>query len=278
MIQLHLLSTNNSVKDITKKGLDYLLSNKSQNIVDVLMEQKNMKIVSSDVLVEDVQKRVYLALKQKQQYSDVAKDSDEFLRKNVFSSKSMVVMYVDLVGSTQMVLDLPQKQLAIIVSSFAQEMAYVIRHQNGHVLKFVGDAVIGYFVKDDTSHIADRSVSCAESMLKVLKMGINPVLKQYDYPDLAIKIGIDFGENSIIRYGDNEQESHVDLLGPSMNMAAKIQTHAQPDQILIGGEVYKKLDPDIQKYFEQMNWKENQWNYRNKISGKIYSVYAYVGK
>ena len=139
--------------------------------------------------------------------------------------------------------------------------------------------MIGYFPeKDSIANIADRSVSCAESMLKVVKIGINPVLEQYDYPDLAIKIGIDFGENTIIRYGDNEEKSHVDLLGPSMNMAAKIQSYAQQDQILIGGEVYAKLDKSIQEYFEQIKWEDGEWNYRNKVTGKIYPVYAYVGK
>jgi len=264
---------------MAKKGLNNLLSNKNQNIVDVMLGQKNVQMISSDVLVEEVQKRVWSALKQDQQYSDVITDSDEFLRENVFSSAKMIVMYVDLVGSTQMVMDLPQKQLAMIVSSFAQEMGYVIKQHNGYILKFVGDAVIGYFAeKDGVTSIADRSVSCAESMLKVVKTGINPVLQQYDYPDLAIKIGIDFGENTIIRYGDNEQESHVDLLGPSMNMAAKIQGHAQPDQILIGDEVYAKLHSSIQEYFEQIKWKDSEWNYRNKVTGKIYPVYAYVGK
>lgn len=267
-----------SAKNLAKQGLDNLLSGESQNIAEVLLERKNEQVVSSDMLVMDVQKRVYKSLKQSHQYSDIAKDSDKFLRENVFSSKFMIVMYVDLVGSTQMVLDLPQKQLAVIVSSFAQEMAYVIKQHNGFVLKFVGDAVIGYFVEKDQICIAYSAISCAESMLKVLKTGINPVLQQYDYPDLQIKIGIDFGENSIIRYGDNEEESHVDLLGPSMNMAAKIQGKAQPDQILIGDEVYKKVDPTIQEYFKLLKWKDNEWNYRNKVVGKIYPVHAYVGK
>ena len=189
----------------------------------------------------------------------------------------MVVMYVDLVGSTQLVLDLPQKQLAAIVSSFAQEMAYVIKQHNGFVLKFVGDAVIGYFVRKDGMRIADSAVSCAESMIKVVKVGINPLLQQYDYPDLKIKIGMDFGDNVIIRYGSDEKESHVDLLGPSMNMAAKIQGKTQPDQILIGEQVYTKLHESVQKYFEKVEWEDGEWNYKSKTTGQIYPVYAYIG-
>jgi len=101
---------------MAKKGLDNLLSSESQNIVDVLLGRKNVQVINSDVLVEEVQKRVWNTLKQDQQYSNVITDSDTFLRDNVFSSTTMIVMYVDLLGSTQMVVDLPQKQLAMIVS------------------------------------------------------------------------------------------------------------------------------------------------------------------
>lgn len=266
-----------SIKKTAKEGFENLLS-ANPNIADVLLGEKNVQVVNFDILVEEVQKRVWGALKNAFHYSDVVNDSDDFLRNNVFTSISMVVMYVDLVGSTQMVLDLPQKQLAAIISSFAQEMAYVIKQHNGYVLKFVGDAVIGYFVEKEQIRVADSAVSCAESMIKVIEMGINPILKQYDYPDLKIKIGIDCGENTIIRYGHDEKESHVDLLGQSMNMAAKIQGRAHSDQILIGGDVYAKLHPSIQEYFEKILWKNNEWNYQNKITGKIYDVYAYIGK
>lgn len=269
--------TEKSIEQIAEQGLENILS-ENPNIVDVLLGRKNLELVNSDELVEEVQKRVWGTLKKDFQYTSVTKDSEEFLRKNVFSSIHMVVLYVDLVDSTQMVMTLPQNQLASIISSFAQEMAYVIKRHNGLVLKFVGDAVIGYFPEKENMPTSAIAVTCAESMIRVVKLGINPILKQYDYPDLQIKIGIDCGKNTVIRYGDDEELSHVDLLGPAMNMAAKIQGHASPDQILIGEDIYSKLQPVIQEYFEKFRWKNNEWAYKNKLSGKIYSVYAYVGK
>lgn len=267
----------NSGKKVAKQGLDNLLS-KNPNIVDILLGRENISVVKTEDLVLEVQKRVWRSLKQGFQYEDIENESDEFLRQNVFSSKKMFVLYVDLVGSTQMVLELPQKQLAVIISSFAQEMAYIIKQHNGFVLKFVGDAVIGYFVEQEGNSVAETAVSCAEAMVKVLKVGINPILEQYNYPELKIKIGIDFGENTIIRYGNDEKKSHVDLLGPSMNMAAKIQGRALPDQILIGNDVYDKLQSSIQEYFEKVVWKNKDWSYRNKTTDKIYPVYTYIGK
>jgi len=40
----------------------------------------------------------------------------------------MVVMYVDLVGSTDITLRLPEEKIAVIISSFAQEMAISINN------------------------------------------------------------------------------------------------------------------------------------------------------
>ncbi len=99
-------------------------------------------------------------------------------------------------------------------------MAAVIRQHHGYVLKFVGDAVIGYFVSEESEGlIADNAISCAKSMISVIQKGINPILNQYDYPDLMVKIGVDFGQNIVVRYGADTEHSPEELLGPAMNLA-----------------------------------------------------------
>jgi len=183
---------------------------------------------------------------------------------------------VDLVGSTTMALEMPSEKIAIIMSSFAQEMAAVIRQHHGFVLKFVGDAVIGYFVAEGNSLItADNAVNCAKSMITVIQKGINPILNQYDYPDLMVKIGVDFGQNIVVRYGSDEKNSHVDLMGSAMNIAAKIQNMAKPNQILIGSDVCKRIHPDTQKDFQEIIWKNNEWKYRARSTGEIYPVFEF---
>ena len=90
-------------------------------------------------------------------------------------------------------------------------------------------------------------------MNTVIQKGINPILNQYDYPDLMIKIGVDFGQNIVVRYGADEINSHVDLMGPAMNIAAKIQNMAKPNQILIGSDVCQRLHSNFQKRFSTNN-------------------------
>jgi adenylate cyclase len=250
--------------------------NKENKVVDMLFS-KNMDVpIDSESMILETQKRVWGALKKGYEYLGVVDESDQFLRKHVFLKLDMVVLYVDLVGSTTMALEMPPEKIAIIMSSFAQEMAAVIRQYHGYVLKFVGDAVIGYFVAEGNSLLtADNAVNCARSMNTVIQKGINPILNQYDYPDLRVKIGVDFGQNIVVRYGSDEKNSHVDLMGPTMNIAAKIQNMAKPNQILIGSDVCKRIHPDTQKDFQEIIWKNNEWKYRSRISGEIYPVFEF---
>ena len=266
-------------KKIAKEGLANILSTETPNIVDMIMGRGTEKVVDSDTLISEVKNRVSQSLNNEFMYSAVTEESEQFLRKRVLKSMKMAVLFIDLVGSTSLILNLPKEKLATIFTTFAQEMAYVIKRHNGFVLKFVGDAVIGYFVAENlSSPVADRAVTCAESMIKVLKIGINPILKENNLPELKVKIGIDFGENTIVRYGDDPNDAHVDILGPSVSMAAKIQNLAHPDQIMIGQDLHTKLQNSIKEYFVQMQLKESTWNYHSVKTGKIYSVYAYVGK
>ena len=245
-------------------------------IVDMLLSGNVEKTLDSETMILETQKRVWGALKKGYEYLGVVDESDQYLRKHVFAKLDMVVLYVDLVGSTTMALEMPSEKIAIIMSSFAQEMAAVIRQHNGYVLKFVGDAVIGYFVAENNSLLtADNAVNCAKSMLTVIQKGINPILDQYDYPDLLVKIGVDFGQNIVVRYGSDEQNSHVDLMGPAMNIAAKIQNMATPDQILIGNDVYERIHPSSQDDFQEIIWKNDEWKYRSRLTGQIYKVFQF---
>jgi len=249
---------------------------KTPDVIDLSIGQRGEKVVDSETMIMETQKRVWGALKKGYEYTGITNESEKFLRENVFKKINIVTLYVDLVGSTTMTLELPPEKLAIIISSFSQEMASVISQHKGYVLKFVGDAVIGYFYASDNTLLAsDNAVNCARSMITVIEKGINPILNQYDYPDLMVKIGVDYGQSIVVRYGANETTSHVDLMGPVMNIASKIQTMAKPNQILIGQDVYQRIHPTTQKNFKETNWNKDEWKFRSRLTGEIYKVFEY---
>ena len=253
-------------------------SEKNQLDMIGMMLGKHMDgTVDTDTMIIKTQERLVNSLEHGIEYDGTVEESDNFLREHVWKKLPMVVMYVDIVGSTQMVLSLPEEKVAMLFSSFTQEMAILIEQNAGMVLKFVGDAVIGYFIDASNLLASDNAVTCAQSMIRVINEGINPVLAKSGYPELAVKIGVDFGKNMIVRYGSDKKTSHVDLLGPSMNVASKIQGLAKPQQILIGEDVYNKIHPTLQKKCTQEILSEAKWKYRYRNSDKLYPIYHYAG-
>ena len=249
----------------------------ASNVVDMMLGKKVEKTIDSETMLQETQKRIWKSLKHGIEYDATVDRSDAFLRQHVNEKIHMVVLFVDLVGSTNISLTLPEEKVAIIISSFAQEMALAIKQHNGFVLKFVGDAVIGYFMHTSVLIAADNAVSCAQRMIQIMDQGVNPILNNYDYPDLLLHIGLDYGDNMIVRYGSDKEKSHVDILGPTMNIAAKIQSMAKPQQILIGHDVYEKIHPSLQQKFKKESWSKNEWKYNDKRTGEPYPVYSLDG-
>jgi len=181
----------------------------------------------------------------------------KFLLNHISSKIPLIIIYADLVGSTRMSMTLPIDNLVTIIRAFTHDLSYVVDSYDGYVLKYVGDAVISFFpgrVNDNNKYLAsETSVECGKSMINTIKEEINPVLnKRYGYPELFTKIGIDAGESAVVQYG-YEKDSPIDLLGYSMNIAAKITSLTGANKISIGENVYNSLDHKTQREFHELS-------------------------
>jgi adenylate cyclase len=183
-------------------------------------------------------------------------------------------MYVDLVGSINMSMTLPIDKLVSIIRAFTYEMSCVIQSHKGYVLKYVGDKVIAFFPSSYNKLLAcDNTIYCAQSMFTVIQNGINPILNQYDYPEVVVKIGIDEGKNVIVQYG-HEKRSLIDILGYCMSIAAKITSITDPNGITIGEDVYNVIHPTLKSRFRELKDRMEDWKYTNRHTGQLYKLYS----
>lgn len=198
--------------------------------------------------------------------------SEKFLRKHDSERLPMFVLYVDLVGSTKMSSELEPDVFSTLIRIFSQEMAYVIEQHDGYVLKFVGDAVLGYFLPEKVT--ANKIISCAKMMHGIIYKAINPVLSKKSFPELKIKVTVDFGECSIVRYGSDKNKAHIDLIGLTLNLAAKMQQLTKPDKISIGEYVYEKLTSKNKSLFVKAKTDSKSWIFHGLKNSKPYIVYV----
>lgn len=222
-------------------------------------------------IVKESQKRIKKALVEGFEYHHLAiAKSDHFLRNHTAQRLDFAVIFVDMVNSTRMSTELAPDFLSKIVTVFTQEVSYVIEHFGGSVLKFVGDACIGYF---PSSQNFDNIVFCGESIVGVVRNAINPLLLQMGYAGIEVKVTSDYGLHTIVRYGSDRERSHVDIISATMNLAAKMQSVTRGGQMVIGNSLYKKLSDDLQQRFEKANLDQIKWNYHNLAEQKPYQLY-----
>src|SRR5579885_496677 len=148
-------------------------------MVNFLTPSRNEK-TEVGLLVNKSKKRLESLFKEEFEYHHLAVHrSNAFLRRHSDKKIEMFVLFVDLGKSTIMSSDLTQEDFAKIIRMFSQEMAYVIEHYGGLVLKFVGDAVIGYFPSDGKSNkTATKVACCAYAMNHVISDSVNPLLEK----------------------------------------------------------------------------------------------------
>jgi class 3 adenylate cyclase len=178
------------------------------------------------------------------------------------------------VGSTNLSMTIPVDKLVTIIRAFTYEMSLAVYRYGGFVLKYVGDAVIAFFPSLSNKYIVcDRAVRCGISMLAIIKNGLNPILNQYDYPDLSAKIGIDEGENIIVQYGHDES-STLDIISYCMSVSAKMTSLTKSNNITVGDDVYVRLHPELRQKFVRVNYSAREWNYVSKRTGELYKLYT----
>ena len=266
--------------------------------------------VGLNSIVKKSQTRVRKTLQGKPEFVMSLVETQNVLEKFAKYKTTFVVLHVDLVGSTKLAMRLPLDRLTMMIQAFNQEMSIVVKAFGGYILKYVGDAVLAFFVlpvdKSEAKVACINAVNCAKYMLQITHEAINPILEQYSCPEINLRIGIDIGENAIIQSGwdvfpDNrsrrknnknistnhnkkQQQQHLlvkkpvyDILSYTVSIAVKMTALASPNHIVIGEPAYNLLDDKQRSAFQRVNISPDIWNYVCKNSeGNVYSLYTDV--
>ena len=132
--------------------------------------------------------------------------------------KLATVLFVDLVGSTELVATVDPEIVRRRVTRFFEQVSHCVTTHGGIVEKFAGDAVMAAFgIPQAHEDDAERSVRAALAILDSVH-GLG----------LEARIGIESGQ--IVA---DESESTF-ATGEAVNLAARLQQAASPGQILMG--------------------------------------------
>ncbi len=137
--------------------------------------------------------------------------------------KLATVLFVDLVDSTAFVSASDPEVVRRRVTRYFDQVSQCIESHGGTVEKFAGDAVMAAFgVPQAHEDDAERAVRAALGILESMR----------DL-ELEARIGVESGE-VVTDIGDSTFAT-----GEAVNLAARLQQHAEPGQILIGPAAHR---------------------------------------
>jgi len=132
--------------------------------------------------------------------------------------KLATVLFVDLVGSTDLIADVDPEIVRRRVGRYFDQVAHCVTTHGGTVEKFAGDAVMAAFgVPLQHEDDAERAVRAALVTLdRVGELG------------LQVRIGIESGE--VVA----DESDSTFATGEAVNLAARLEQQAGPNEIVIG--------------------------------------------
>lgn len=156
--------------------------------------------------------------------------------------KKLTIFFSDIQGFTELSERVLPDDLAFILNEYFEQMSEFARKYGGTVDKFMGDAILIFFGDPETKGVKEDAVACVDmamAMRQHMKI-LRQRWKSLGYDGLHIRIGITTGYCHVGNFGTNSRMSYT-IIGKDANLAARLQTAAEVDQILISDSTYQLI-------------------------------------
>ncbi len=162
----------------------------------------------------------------------------EFLLEFLSHTKNYCVCIVDIVGSTQTVMNLSSEKISMYYSIFLNRMARIVKSFGAVIVKNIGDSLLYYFPNTEAGEEAYfRNVfSCCLTMIDK-RDEVNMHMRMEDLPDVNYRISSEYG---FVVIAKTLTSSVDDIFGPTVNICSKINAIAKPNTFVIGQELYNR--------------------------------------
>ena len=147
--------------------------------------------------------------------------------------KTITVLFCDVQGSTGLGERLEPETFREVLTRYFETAKPIIRAHGGTVYPLMGDGILAVFgVPKLHEDDALRAVRAAVELREALPT-LNQDLERGWGVRVATRIGINTGEVAV-----EDERGHPELLGDPVNIAARLEQTAAPDEIVLGSATW----------------------------------------
>ena len=147
--------------------------------------------------------------------------------------RQLTVMFCDLVGSTALSEQLDPEELQTVVRTYQEVSAQVIERYEGYIVQYLGDGLLVYFGYPAAHE--DDAARAIRAGLEIVT-ALDQARSQFPQP-VHVRIGIHTGLVVVGEMGGGNRHEQL-ALGETPNIAARLQSLAQPDAVVISAATH----------------------------------------
>lgn len=154
--------------------------------------------------------------------------------------KKLTIFFSDIKDFTATTERLQPEQITQLLNEYFTEMSTIALAHGGTVDKFVGDAMLVFFGDPESKGDAEDARACLRMAIE-MQHGIASLNAKWrsngiEHP-FRVRMGINTGFCNVGNFGSNDRMDYT-IIGAEANLAARLQSIAEPGQIVISYETY----------------------------------------
>lgn len=174
------------------------------------------------------------------QVIDMILKSSQEEKEDIIEAKDLkaTILFTDIVGFTSLSEKMQPRDINMLLNRYFSRMTDIIFEYDGTLDKYIGDSLMAVFgAPIEKSNDAERAVSAALKMRHELASMIS---ETEGSEKISIRIGINTGHVVAGNIGSSKRMEYT-VIGNPVNVASRLESLAQPNQIIIGEETYKEV-------------------------------------
>jgi adenylate cyclase len=156
------------------------------------------------------------------------------------SRKKLTVFFSDIADFTATTDDLESEELTGLLNHYLTEMAKIALKHGATIDKYVGDAIMAFFGDPETKGVKEDAIACVNMAIEMQQRVRELQLEWRDAGSekpFELRIGIHTGYCTVGNFGSEDRMDYT-IVGNEVNLAARLQSHADLGSILMSHETY----------------------------------------
>jgi len=196
---------------------------------ELVSEQKRELEILSTKLSKYLSPQVYSSIFTGQRSVEIASNR-----------KKLTVFFSDIADFTATTDDLESEELTSLLNHYLTEMSKIALDHGATIDKYIGDAILAFFGDPETKGVKEDAIDCV-NMAVAMQRRMREL--QFEWRDAGLekpfqlRIGINTGYCTVGNFGSEDRMDYT-IIGNEVNLASRLQSHADLGGILMSHETY----------------------------------------